>query len=245
MKGQQFSDEQLNAFVDDQLGPEEKNQIFLALGGDEQLNRAVCETRKLQDMLRYAYQEPPAAPPRTPPRRRWRLTDAVAAAALLVVGALAGWVAHGQPQQPQQQAVYQRQDLDAFQTVQLLSAQGKQQNVILHLTTADPNKLRYALDEVETLLHSYRDRGTPIKLEVVANGEGLALLRSKVSPYPDRTEELIASYDNLTIMACANALGELKRKGVDTQLLPHISTTQSALERVVERLQEGWLYVKV
>jgi len=160
------------------------------------------------------------------------------------MGTLMGWfahTAHGGANPP----VYERQDLDSFQTVQLMSAEGKQQNVILHLTTDDPHKLAYALDEVETLLDSYRKRGLPIRLEVVANGDGLALLRSKVSPYPNRTEELIKDYDNLTIMACANALHQLKEQGVDTQLLPHVTTTKSALERVVERLQEGWLYVKV
>jgi intracellular sulfur oxidation DsrE/DsrF family protein len=166
----------------------------------------------------------------------------------LAVGALAGWFANG-PQAEKtalpEQAAYQHQDLDAFQTVQLLSAQGMQQNVILHVTTNDAGKLRYALDEVETLLSSYRERGLPIKLEVVANGEGLALLRSGVSPYPQRTQELISNYDNLTIMACANTMRWLEEQGIDTRLLPNVSTTKSALERVVDRLQEGWLYVKV
>ena len=57
MNKRHISDEQLNAFVDDELGSEEKNQMFLVLGDDEGLNRAVCETRKLQDMLRYAYRD--------------------------------------------------------------------------------------------------------------------------------------------------------------------------------------------
>lgn len=248
MTTQHFSDEQLHAFVDDQLGPEEQEQIFAALKQDENLSRKVCEIRRMQDMVRHAYAEPPAAPARPAPRRRWRLTDAVAASILLAVGAIAGWFANG-PQasnpQPPEQATYQRQDLDAFQTVQLLSAQGMQQNVVLHITTNDAGKLRYALDEVETLLSSYRERGLPIKLEVVANGEGMALLRSDVSPYPQRTQELIRKYDNLAVVACANTLRWLQDQGVDTQLLPEVGTTKSGLERVVDRLQEGWLYVKV
>jgi hypothetical protein len=248
MTSQHISDEQLHAFVDGQLGPEEQEQIFAELKHDENMSRKVCEIRRMRDMVRYAYAEPPAAPARPAPRRRWRITDAAAASVLLAVGALAGWFANG-PQAEKtalpEQAAYQHQDLDAFQTVQLLSAQGMQQNVILHVTTNDAGKLRYALDEVETLLSSYRERGLPIKLEVVANGEGLALLRSGVSPYPQRTQELISNYDNLTIMACANTMRWLEEQGIDTRLLPNVSTTKSALERVVDRLQEGWLYVKV
>jgi intracellular sulfur oxidation DsrE/DsrF family protein len=248
MTTQHFSDEQLHAFVDAQLGPEEQEQIFVALKQDENLSRKVCEIRRLQDMVRHAYAEPPAAPTQPTPQRRWRLTDAIAASVLLTVGALAGWFASGlQPTESAvpEQAAYQRQDLDAFQTVQLLSAQGMQQNVVLHITTSDAGKLRYALDEVEALLSSYRARGIPIKLEVVANGEGMALLRSDVSPYPQRTQELIRKYDNLAVVACANTLRWLQDQGVDTRLLPEVGTTKSGLERVVDRLQEGWLYVKV
>jgi intracellular sulfur oxidation DsrE/DsrF family protein len=242
-----ISDEQLHAFVDGQLATEEQEQIFAALKQDEDLSRKVCEIRRLQDMVRHAYAEPQAAPSLPAPRRRWRLSDAVAASVLLAVGAAAGWFANGARNTVAlpEQVAYERQDLDAFQTVQLLSAQGMQQNVVLHITTSDPAKLGYALDEVDTLLSSYRARGIPIKLEVVANGEGMALLRSDVSPYPQRTQELIRKYDNLAVLACANTLRWLQEQGVDTRLLPEVGTTKSGLERVVDRLQEGWLYVKV
>lgn len=247
MMNRHISDEQLHAFVDGQLGPEEQEHIFSALKQDEDLRRKVCEIRRMQDMVRHAYAEMPSAPAQPAPRRRWRLSDAVAASVLLAVGAAAGWLANG-PQETTalpEQVAYERQDLDAFQTVQLLSAQGMQQNVVLHITTSDASKLGYALDEVESLLSSYRARGIPIKLEVVANGEGMALLRSDVSPYPQRTQELIRKYDNLAVVACANTLRWLQDQGVDTRLLPEVGTTKSGLERVVDRLQEGWLYVKV
>lgn len=245
MNEQRFSQEQLNAFVDGELSAEDKEQIFRALGGDEAMNREVCEIRKLKDMLRHAYAEPPPPPSAAQRPRRPRWLEAAVAVLLLAVGATSGWFGHLATDSGAFTAAYQRQDLDAFQTVQLLSAQGKQQNVILHLTTADPHKLQYALDEVESLLQGARAKGLPVKLEVVANDDGLTLLRSQSSPYPERTEQLIQAYDNLTIMACANALNQLKQQGVDTRLLPHVTTTKSALERVVDRLQEGWLYIKV
>lgn len=249
MNTRNISDEELNAFVDNQLGPDEQELVFNALKQDARLNRSACETHRVQELVRYAYNEPPAAPPRGAPRRRWHPTDAVAAALLLAIGAAAGWFASptSSPETtlPPPQAAYERQDLDAFQTVQLLSAQGTQQNVVLHITTNDAGKLRYALDEVESLLSSYQQRGIPIKLEVVANGEGMALLRSDVSPYPERTQALIRKYDNLAVLACANTLRWLEEQGVDAHLLPEVGTTKSGLERVVDRLQEGWLYVKV
>ena len=59
---QEFSDEFLNAFLDNQLTLEEKDRAYLRISQDEALNRRVCELRKIQDMVRLSYQNPPALP---------------------------------------------------------------------------------------------------------------------------------------------------------------------------------------
>jgi intracellular sulfur oxidation DsrE/DsrF family protein len=245
-----ISDEQLNAFIDSQLGPEEQEMVFEALKQDEALSQKACKIHRLQDMVRHAYAELPPTPARKVRRSHGFIGKALAASVLLVVGAGAGWLAHSTqariPHEPQlKQASYERQELDAFQTVQLMSAQDMQQNVVLHITTSNPQKLAYALDEVDSLLGSYKARGLSIRLEVVANGDGMALLRSDVSPYPQRTQELIHKYDNLAVLACANTLKWLQDQGVKADVLPDVGLTKSGLERVVDRLQEGWLYIKV
>ena len=88
-----FSDEFLNAFVDDQLATEEKSRVYLEIGRDETLNRRVCELRKLRDLVQHAYLNPPAPPTRldTGARaRRFNLRFGIAASFLLVLGALLG-----------------------------------------------------------------------------------------------------------------------------------------------------------
>ena len=95
------------------------------------------------------------------------------------------------------------------------------------------------------MLVSYREAGVPIKLEIVANGDGLSLLRSETSPFPERAAELIHNFDNVAILACANTLKLLELQGADTSLVPYVQKTRSALEKVVDRLQDGWLYIEV
>ncbi len=88
-----FSDEFLNAFVDNQLAAEEKGRVYLEINQDETLNRQVCELRKLHDLVQLAYQNPPAPPARqrTGARApRSNLRFGVAASLLLVLGALLG-----------------------------------------------------------------------------------------------------------------------------------------------------------
>jgi hypothetical protein len=88
-----FSDEFLNAFVDNQIDAEEKSQAFIEIGQDEVLNRQVCELRQLHDLVQLAYREPPAPPARAasgPTARQARLRFGVAASVLLTFGIVLG-----------------------------------------------------------------------------------------------------------------------------------------------------------
>ena len=92
---QEFSDEFVSAFVDNQLAPEEKDRVYLRVSQDESLNRRVCELRKLKDAVRLSYQNLPA-PPAHPyaAGRPWRLGLGLAAGIALAIGVALGWVLH-------------------------------------------------------------------------------------------------------------------------------------------------------
>jgi intracellular sulfur oxidation DsrE/DsrF family protein len=92
-----FSDEFLNAFVDNQIAAEEKSQAFIEIGQDEALNHRVCELRKLHDLVQLAYREPPVPAARTglgPTSRKERLRFGVAASVLLALGVVLGSLIH-------------------------------------------------------------------------------------------------------------------------------------------------------
>lgn len=86
-----FSREFLNAFVDNQLAPEEKSRAYSEIGRDEGLNRQVCELRKLHDLVQLAYRDvpaPPARPAAAVPRRN--RVGVAAAVLVLAVGIVLG-----------------------------------------------------------------------------------------------------------------------------------------------------------
>lgn len=87
-----FSDEFLNAFVDDQLDGEEKDRAYLEIGQDETLNRQVCELRKLRDLTQHAYRDLPAPPSATTAagKRRAGSRFGIAACLVLTFGTVLG-----------------------------------------------------------------------------------------------------------------------------------------------------------
>ncbi|HCA26693.1 MAG TPA: hypothetical protein DEP05_03465 [Betaproteobacteria bacterium] len=234
-----ISDELVNAFVDHQLDEAEKSRLFDLVEQDEVLNRRVCECHRLKEMVRHAYDHPPAAGRREGRKRRFApYLQSLVAGLLLLIGAGAGWFAHGQPRLTEHAANLPGLLREAKAPVVLGG------RVILHVGSSRPAELRAALDTTEYLLRVSKHSNQQLQLEVIANGGGLDLLRTGVSPYARRIRLLQRTYPNLSFLACHQTVTHLRQEGVAVKLLPGIREAPSALAQVVKRLQEGWQYIQ-
>lgn len=250
-----ISDEQLNAFVDNQLNKDEKDQILAAISQDEDLSHRACEARRLTELVQHAYEFPPQAPSELPPARRLSLWgQGIAACLLIALGAIGGWLSHSQQVSHLNplndvQAMYLDEE-KAFQSASLEQAPTLMgaRKILLHISSDDPQKMEAALNMAEEMLTAYRVRKVPVELELVANAGGLNLLRADTSPFADRVERMQMKFDELTFFACQTAMSRLlAREGMSElpPLLPEALTTPNALEQILTRLQEGWVYISV
>jgi len=242
-----ISDEHLNAFVDGQLDKDEKSRILGAINNDGELSRRACELRRLRELVQHAYDAPPPPPQRLTNAVRaplWR--QAIAAGLLLMLGAAVGWVGHAQQQPLNLNAMYLDEE-KAFQTANLIQAPVRgERKILLHISSSEPDKLERALDTAEQLLATYHSQNQPVELELVANAGGLDLLRADVSPFADRVQALQRQYDNLTFLACQTAMDRLRReRHITPDLLPEALITPNALDEILNRLQQGWMYISV
>lgn len=239
--GPVYSDEQLQAFVDDEINISERAEIIAAINKDDVLACRVCELMQLKDSVRLAYTEPPQ-PENT--GARWNTSHkamisikAVAGVMLLAMGTLIGVLL-----QPQLNPSASAQTAGL---AQIAPAGDEYKRVVFHISTADPVRLAQALDDAEELLASYNDSPEKVQLEVVANAEGLTLLRADASPYVERLHRMALRYDNLSFLACSRTIEKLKLKGIDVHLVPDAEVIPAALEKIVDRLHEGWVYIRV
>ncbi|MGB5300895.1 MAG: hypothetical protein WBN48_19415 [Thiogranum sp.] len=254
MNREQFSEERLNAFIDGELDALEKSDVFEALNNDNGLHQQACELRQLSELLRHAYERPPEI-------EKYRKSDTsrvspwgrAAAATLLVgVGATLGWFGHQQPQQriaDSMRAMYWDEH-NAFQNTDLSQVTSAQHSkkIIVHLNTSSIARFEKALDTAEQLMKTYADSDMGTEIEVVANASAVKMLRTSYSPYADRVRELQDRYLNLTFLACKDAMDhvrELEDLKTDVTLLPDVDVTPSALEHILNRLSEGWVYLNV
>jgi intracellular sulfur oxidation DsrE/DsrF family protein len=256
MNTDRISEERLNAFIDGELDATEKSEVFELLSRDSALNQQACELKRLGELVRHAYSHPPASGrfAKPAPRRLARFGQAAAAVLLVGLGAALGWFSHQQsdaaPPVVDKQAMVWGENDRAFHATDLASAtrQSGLKRVILHLNTSSPARFEKALSTAERLLQTYASDNSGAEIEVVANASAIKLLRSGYSPYATRVRALQEKYFNLTFLACKDAMDhirELEALKSDVRLLPGVEVTPSALEHILERMNEGWIYLNV
>jgi len=231
--------EYLNAFLDGELTADERAHVMTLLESDPAFKARACEMRTLKEMVKGAYGEVPVAPGRIRRPTFYGVPQALAAGVLLALGLGAGWMARDFSASP---SGYDRlAGLPAGYQAIALSEQVDSGKIILHLDSGEPGRLGNVLDLAEKLL----DRQPSARIEIVANSYGLDLLRADVTPLRERIEGMARRHANLSFVACGQTVARLKREGVRVNLLPVAHTASSAINEIMTRMGQGWVYVKV
>jgi intracellular sulfur oxidation DsrE/DsrF family protein len=223
-----FSDERLNAFVDNQLGAQECDEILAAIGTDAELGQRLCALRSAKELVRHAYGNVPAV--RRGPNHRLPIWGgALAASIALAVGAMAGWVGHH------------------------AATTGEAPRSMAALFTAEPARILIHLDSSRTeqmdavldLAEAYLAKTGSAQVEIIANHRGLELLRADTTPYAARIAELKARHVRIGFVACGQTMARLQGVGVEVKLVPEAAVARTAIEHVADRVQQGWTYLKI
>ena len=245
MNDKTYTDEKLNLFIDEQLDTDENDEIRHSILEDASLRERVCQLKAVRELVGYAYENVPASEFESmnssagAKRYVWK---GIAASLLLAVGMFTGWIVNDTARSNQIASA-----ADVFQYYKSAEAVDRaERKIILHVTTGDIYAVKGALDEAEQLLASYREAGTPMKLDIVTYKEGINMLRVGVSPYIDRIDDIVESNDNVSLYACQRSIQKAEKKeGKQLVMMKKAVTDKTAQELISERLQKGWIYIKV
>ena len=239
----QYSDEHLNAFIDNQLDTAEQAEILDAIRHDSELSQRICKLQKLHNLIQLSYQSV-----EVPERHKGtnNLTQSVkfkwfaAASFLLAIGSIAGWISH--------QTLNPNSLTNIAQLTHNPASKNNADkwNLMLHVSTAEPHRLNIVLNEAEALLKEYAKSSRKLNLEILTNSEGLALVTNNGKSYNKHLQQLQQTYENLTVMVCGETLKRIQRtKGKKLKLLPNTTIVPSAINQIVNRQQNGWSYIRI
>ncbi len=237
----QFSEEQLNAFVDGELDSDEKSRVFNESQRSEELDRRLCQQRKLKELVKHAYVDVPAPVRKQDLRKLQRgfWGNAMAASILLMLGVAIGFYAQ---EYTGQQHIVPESDLEIVSVESVSHPVVGGRKYILHVASGQSEDMFAAIETARYLLDSAAP-GQVNKVEIVANESGLNLLRSDVTPYANEVQLL--QENDVVFYACSRTVERLEEKGVEVDLLPNADQTFTALDRIVLRMQDDWEYIKI
>ena len=149
------------------------------------------------------------------------------------MGSFSGWFMHG------------KVEADAIPARQIEAIRAESGRVVLHLFSDEPARMEAALRMAEQLASTRDKTGQPLRVEFLANGPGLHLLRVGGSPYAARIADLQRTHNNLRLLACHEAMERMHERGLNVVLLPNVEIAPSAEGQLAQRLTQGWRYVQV
>ena len=211
-----FSEEELNAFVDGELNASDQARVLQAIGRDARLQQRVAEYQRTQQLLRHAYAHPPLAQARrvlAPSRAR----QALAAALLLGLGAASGWLFH---------------DVGTRH----FAAQSPK-GVVIQVSEADPAKWEMALINARNVRKAYGDK--PMNVEIVAYGPGLKMFHSNSQV---ATQLEAARQNGVKLLACGNTMSMTQT--TRDELNRAVDVVPAGIVEIMERQQDGYAYIR-
>ena len=117
--------------------------------------------------------------------------------------------------------------------------------IVLHLDEADPDRQNLVLNNASNINRYYQDKGEEVEIEIVTYGPGLTMLIPGKSSVAERVVSISQNFDNVGFRACANTHAKMSKKaGKDIQLMSQADMVPSGVVHLVQRQQQGWIYVR-
>jgi intracellular sulfur oxidation DsrE/DsrF family protein len=218
MNNQSISEEQLNAFVDDQLGQSDRERVFEAINRDPELARRVNELRQLKERVRHAYHNPPQPHRQKPPMPRG-IPYALAASLLLLMGVASGWLLHDSPL-----------------LTKTLATATNPKGVVIQVSDNDPAKWNMALINAQNVSKAL---GSKVAIEIVAYGPGLQMFKSD-SPVAQQLKEIAEK--GIKLLACGNTMAATHTRR--DQLSQSVGVVPAGILEIMEKQHMGYAYVR-
>ncbi len=244
-----ISDELLNAYIDNELDEKDAQNIEAKIKNDSELRNKVRNLQHLKMQMRASY-----ASLRAPLRNHQNqnksvvIPASIAASITLLVGISSGWLGH-QYINNDSKTITRANKADAGEQqllgIKLQPVKAQDNKIIIHLAQNDKQLFDKALAKAEALLERFDRLKENGVIQVLANSNGMDILRKDKSPYKTRIIKMMQQHNNIEFIACQNTIQRLKDNGIDVQLINGVEVHGPVINEIVNHLQDGWTYIKI
>ena len=128
---------------------------------------------------------------------------------------------------------------------QAVARDGSHHHLVIHIDDNDKGKMNLSLNNAANVTKYYQSKGQSVKIEIVAYGPGLMMLRPDKSPVTERIKNFAGSFDNITFAACANTMKKMSKKaGKPISVFNFAKQVDSGVIQIMRRQDQGWHYLR-
>ncbi len=110
--------------------------------------------------------------------------------------------------------------------------------IVFCITSGDDDAINHVLSSANNVLKFYGPEN--VEMEIVAYYHGIRALLKEEHTIAERVDTLM-QYD-VTFIACGNTMRTKKIK--PTQLIEGVEIVSAGIVEMIERVKEGWVYIK-
>jgi len=125
------------------------------------------------------------------------------------------------------------------------AAASTEHKVAIQVNQNDKAVMELALNNAKNIAEYFKAKGEVVKIELVAYGPGLHMLRSDTSPVKERISVMALENPDLTFAACGNTqANQAKAENKPVTLLSEAKVTPSGVVRLMELQKQGYAYIR-
>lgn len=231
-----IDDQLLGSFVDGELDAAGSQTVIQAMHRDPVIREQVYKLRRAKDlmMLGFGHEQLPNAEDTVPQDMRnmhsSRLIASIVALVISIASAFVGYEIGSR-------------STATNERIAASVAATQQHRVILHIDESNPLYFSRALAYATDYIRTHEAQGGEVA--VIANASGIDLMRPDATPFKQQMLEIMRDYHNIHFIACAAAIRDLRKKGINPVFFDNVDTRKPAMDQIIEHVQDGWTYIKV
>jgi len=249
MSDNEINDHTLYLLVDGQLDGPSKKKLMKKINASPELKQKLAGISKVKELIGLAYiQELPRSSPAKGKSSIsiHSLFVALAASLIMGLGLTLGWISHHYYDSTDH--VVATTDYPAVISRPEIPVDLSAQNVrkyMLHVNFLNEVQLENALAETRSILNSYAANGLPVQMELAFNLQAVRIFEPQHISQAQKIIALMSRYENLELYACSKALGMILGEIEKPEEMSVFHTDRIVEEMISERIEQGWIYIKV
>jgi uncharacterized protein len=125
------------------------------------------------------------------------------------------------------------------------AARAKEHRLVIHVDSDHAEVMTEALHNARNVIGVEGNHGDTTRIEIVANGPGIAMFIGDLSPVKDEIRRLHAAYPQVVLSACGISLAHTEQAmRQKLSVVPEARVVPSGAVRIMELEERGWAYLK-